>query len=91
MGVIVVLWTLGYTFVGVFRCGRHSFERRTFEDFEYSNEVCADGIMLGFSFAITDFLTDALIAMVPIPLIWKLQLPLTQRLAVMAVFAVGFM
>ncbi|OAG06544.1 uncharacterized protein CC84DRAFT_1164794 [Paraphaeosphaeria sporulosa] len=89
MATLVVLWTLGYTFAKLFQCGSHSFERRPFYDFDYSTAVCVDTLMLGYSFAITDFLMDCLIALIPIPLIWKLHLPIGQRLAVMAIFAVG--
>lgn len=69
MAIIVVLWTLGYTFAKLFQCGSHSFERRPFYDFDYSSAVCVDTFMLGYSFAITDFITDCLIAFIPIPLV----------------------
>ena len=91
MAVICILWTLAYTFAKVFTCGRHSFEARTFWDFEYSDQVCVDSLTLGYSFAITDLITDGLIALIPIPLVWRLQLPIRQRLAVLAIFGVGFM
>jgi hypothetical protein len=69
MATIVVLWTVGYTFAKLFQCGSHSFERRPFYDFDYSTAVCVDTLKLGFSFAITDFITECLIALIPIPLV----------------------
>ncbi|KAJ4304515.1 hypothetical protein N0V90_000041 [Kalmusia sp. IMI 367209] len=89
MIVIVIMWTVGYTFAKVFACGTNW--TRPFYDFEFSMAVCVDTIKLGYSFAISDVITDGLIVLIPIPLIWKLQLPVAQRLAVMAVFAVGLL
>lgn len=40
--------------------------------------------------SITNVITDFMTTVVPMPLIWKLQLARRQRLAVIGIFAIGF-
>ena len=67
MIVIVIMWTIGYTFAKVFDCGLNW--TRPFYDFDFSAAVCVDTIKLGYSFAISDVITDGLIVLIPIPLV----------------------
>ena len=41
------------------------------------------------SFSILTIFLDFIILLLPIPIVWKLQLPLKQRLAVMSLFGAG--
>lgn len=67
MIVVVIVWTVGYTFALVFDCGVNW--TRPFYDFDFANQVCVNSLMLGYSFAISDLITDVLIALIPIPMV----------------------
>ncbi|KUJ21329.1 uncharacterized protein LY89DRAFT_609882 [Mollisia scopiformis] len=50
---------------------------------------CVKTEKLETALVVTDFLTDVLIMLLPIPKIWALHLPFARKLAVFAVFALG--
>jgi hypothetical protein len=87
---IIAAWGLSFTFALVFLCRGH-FEPEIYSDAAVSAVQCNNGLDVGYSYAITDFITDVLILLFPIPLIWKLHLPLGQRVAVIGIFFLGMM
>jgi hypothetical protein len=55
------------------------------------NPQCIDAIPMYLSQVYSDVVLDVLILVIPIPLVWKLRLPLRQKLGVMAIFLLGGM
>lgn len=82
------MWAVSYFWVFVFSCGTHM-------DYHWTNlenqMKCSDTVMEQKSFAITDVITDVMILLFPMPLIWRLQMSTTKKVAVTIVFFVGAM
>ncbi|KAL4870530.1 hypothetical protein BDV12DRAFT_55516 [Aspergillus spectabilis] len=57
---------------------------------QYPHHCLNDGAIV-FSASTINIFTDVLVTILPMPLIWKLQLPVRQRLAVIAIFGLGIM
>lgn len=63
--VIVTLWTIAFFFLTIFYCGVHI-------DAIWGNvieaaEVCPDGFKAGMAYFASDFGTDALVLLLPLP------------------------
>ncbi|KAL5342923.1 hypothetical protein BJX70DRAFT_239945 [Aspergillus crustosus] len=57
---------------------------------QYPHHCLNDGAIV-FSASTINIFTDVLVTILPMPLIWKLQLPVRQRLAVISIFGLGIM
>ena len=86
MIVLVVLWTLGFFFSELFNCGTH-FSALWGSTVDLMS--CDKTEVHLLALVITDFITDAIILIFPIPLIWRLHMAVGRKLAVMAVFLLG--
>ncbi|KAF1975244.1 hypothetical protein BU23DRAFT_566818 [Bimuria novae-zelandiae CBS 107.79] len=51
---------------------------------------CINGDIVTLRFALSDVIMDFMILLTPLPLIWKLQMPLSEKLQVTSAFAMGF-
>ncbi|KAJ8058508.1 hypothetical protein OCU04_012694 [Sclerotinia nivalis] len=85
--VLASLWATLFFFLIIFQCHPVSIFWTKFE-FQYGDS-CFQTIPFYESTTYTDFLLDILILALPIPMIWKLQLPLKQKIAVSFVFLLG--
>jgi hypothetical protein len=56
-----------------------------------SSKRCGNDITLGYVMAAFNVLSDFYLLAIPIPVVWKLQLPLRQKVGVSAVFMTGFL
>lgn len=65
---IIAAWGLSFTCALVFLC-RGNFESEIYSDAAVAAVKCNKGLYVGYSFAITDFVTDALILLFPVPLV----------------------
>ncbi|KAF2634357.1 hypothetical protein P280DRAFT_511958 [Massarina eburnea CBS 473.64] len=77
MMTIVGTWAASFTVAFIFACG---------VDPEHMVERCSKGYTVSYWYAISDFISDILIVLVPIPFLWKLQLPLGRKFAVLGIF-----
>lgn len=105
MITIVSLWAGGFALTFLFMC--KGDWRVLFVDIEAALEKCVDTLELGYALAISDFITDALIIIIPLPFvgvklptekialivmqIWNLQLTWQKKLAVSGVFLLGLL
>ncbi|KAF2258878.1 hypothetical protein CC78DRAFT_477090 [Lojkania enalia] len=87
MIALTTMWAISYTFTFIFMC-KGDFNV-LFYDLLAVQEKCVDTFKVGYSFSISDFVSDVLILLIPIPFIWQLRLPLEKRLAVTLVFFLG--
>ena len=86
---IIIAWSLTFFFATVFQCG-------TRWDWNWSPiffflTKCTDTLAMLTVFTATDLLTDFIIMLMPVPLIWKLNMPTRKKVAVTAVFMVGLL
>lgn len=82
--VFTVAWVIGITIALGLVCTplRHFWEPSV-------PGTCVDLVAFTYFTNISNLVTDILIFLLPVPLIWRLQLPFTRRLALVGVFSIG--
>ncbi|KAI1273563.1 hypothetical protein F5Y07DRAFT_376355 [Xylaria sp. FL0933] len=85
MLVVVSFFGVGFSLSWIFAC-------RTHPEYIWSTagekilEKCIDTQMLLYAQAVSDFIIDALIILMPIPLVWRLHMKIKRKPAVLGVF-----
>ncbi|ORY19056.1 hypothetical protein BCR34DRAFT_260972 [Clohesyomyces aquaticus] len=87
MMCIVVVWAGGFCLSFMFACKGNFTAWWTSAMSLITN--CVNTLELLFAFAVSDFITDAIVILLPLPKIWSLRLPLARKLGVMMVFLLG--
>ncbi|KAI1737123.1 hypothetical protein F4680DRAFT_451216 [Xylaria scruposa] len=85
---IVTAWTVAFFFETVFQCGTN-WSLNWAPIFVFLTQ-CTASLDVLTVYGVTDILTDLIIIAMPIPLIWSLQMDKRKKLAVTAIFALGF-
>jgi hypothetical protein len=86
---IVVIWDLGFRLTFLSACrGDFRAHWATVTAKEITLK-CINTFLMMYALLISDFITDVIILMIPIPMIWKLHLPPMRKLGVMIVFQFG--
>ena len=67
MIILIIIWGTAYTLTMIFAC-KLEFTK-VFYDAELSERVCINTFDVAYSFAISDLITDALIIIIPVPLV----------------------
>lgn len=87
MVAIVIIWTFGFFFTMIFEC------RTEFWAFWSTlNDLlthCLDDVKFQKVLSVSDVITDILILMIPIPIIWQLNLSFERKVGVCGVFLMG--
>ncbi|KAL5114215.1 hypothetical protein ACEQ8H_007917 [Pleosporales sp. CAS-2024a] len=86
---IIGLWTGGFCFALMFACKGH-FTAWWTPAVDLLTK-CVHTVELVFAFVVSDFLSDCIILILPIPMIWELHLPLSRKIGVLFVFLLGIM
>ena len=81
---IVTVWTISFFFASLLECLPITPLVEPF----YNNK-CVNTIPLWYTGGISDILIDFMILTMPIPMVWKLQLPTKQKIGVLAMFSLG--
>ncbi|GKT54356.1 hypothetical protein ColTof4_06500 [Colletotrichum tofieldiae] len=84
VGGIVIAWALIFTFVFIFLCDPIS-QQWTVQRIGH----CMDQILVLKCIIMTNVVTDLFIVILPIWTVWKLQMRKTEKMAVIACFALG--
>ncbi|KAJ5245938.1 hypothetical protein N7468_000921 [Penicillium chermesinum] len=84
MIAVTAAWTVSFFFSNLFTCYPVTALVESF----YGNK-CLDSVAMWYASCITDVIIDFIILVMPLPPVYKLQLPLKQRLAVAGMFVVG--
>ncbi|KAH7127177.1 hypothetical protein B0J11DRAFT_558562 [Dendryphion nanum] len=87
MITLTTLWSAAFCFALMWMC-KGDFQA-AFQPPAVAASKCVDAPLLGYAFAVSDFISDALIILLPMPFIWKLHLSLGKKLAVAGVFLLG--
>ncbi|KAE8154675.1 hypothetical protein BDV25DRAFT_171494 [Aspergillus avenaceus] len=82
MGAVVSLWAIIMTFLGIFNCTPIS-------GFWTGVGKCLPFKQFAVGYAIVNILTDLTVWLMPIPMMWRLQLPTAQKVALTLIFVLG--
>jgi hypothetical protein len=85
--VVMALWSVAFCFGTVFECGTNF--GIIWGPTLTMIQKCVDTMLMIYAFCISDFITDAIIILIPVPLIWKLNLSRAKKLATSAIFLLG--
>ncbi|KAL1902355.1 hypothetical protein Sste5346_001333 [Sporothrix stenoceras] len=84
--VLIGLWSTALVLVSIFAC----WPIRAFWDKSVTNPHCVADLPQWYANAAGNIATDILIFALPIPVLWRLNLPRSQRLSLIGIFGLGF-
>ncbi|KAF9741992.1 hypothetical protein PMIN06_006415 [Paraphaeosphaeria minitans] len=82
--VVCALWTIAFLFSNVFGCGIHF--QCSWASFQEISTCCTDKFLNRVVLMISDLITDVLIWLLPIPVVWGLNIGIRRKLGVIAIF-----
>ncbi|KAH8597902.1 hypothetical protein B0O99DRAFT_684608 [Bisporella sp. PMI_857] len=83
----VAVWGAAFELAYLFMCGTHF--SAWWGTAENTMKYCQNSLRTEYGFTLSDFLTDAIILLIPLPLLWNLQLRTAKKIAVSLVFLLG--
>lgn len=83
--VIVAIYTIIITFMMFFNCTPPSKQF----DFSVQGGSCIDAAILYMATAVSNIITDVMLFLLPIPMVYQLHMPKIQKLGAIVVFGVG--
>lgn len=86
---VITAWSIAFFFATLFQCGTR-WTWNWAPIFIFLTQ-CSDTLNMLTVFTATDVLTDFIIMFMPVPIIWKLQMPLRKKLGVTSIFMVGLL
>ncbi|CDM37566.1 hypothetical protein DTO013E5_7646 [Penicillium roqueforti] len=84
---IVAAWSISFFFATLFQCGTHW--DWNWAPIGFFLTECTDTLNMLTVFCGTDVLTDFVIMLMPVPIIWKLKMSVKKKIGVTSVFMVG--
>ena len=87
IGFIVVATSTVNTFVTIFQCSPVAYEWNK----DIHGGKCIDGVAFARYMAIPNVITGAIMLIMPIPLVWRLNLSVSGKIALTATFLHGIM
>ncbi|KAI0556236.1 plasma membrane protein Pth11-like protein [Xylaria curta] len=83
----IALWTTAFFFAQLFGCrlNFYAYWRSTYDLLT----KCVQTEQLFLALSITDFITDIVLIIIPLPLMWQLNLSLRKKIAILLIFSVG--
>jgi hypothetical protein len=86
MMAIVACWAISFFFGTLFQC---KDPRTLWTTFENAREGCINTIEFYYAVSISGFVTDLMILLSPLPIIYRMNLPRRSRIAVAGVLLLG--
>jgi len=84
IGTVIMSWFIALELVGIFSCHPiHGFWDKTIP------ATCVDTSKFFFGVGIPNIITDVMLIIYPIPFVWRLQMPTSQKIALSGVFTLG--
>lgn len=86
---VTILWDIGFSITLICSCRP---KVSTYWSATTSTELttkCINPFVYMYALSITDFITDAITFLIPIPMIWQLQLPMRRKFGVLIIFTLG--
>lgn len=81
---LIVVWAIIMTFLSIFNC-------KPISAFWTTKGTCLDFRQFAIGYAIVNIITDFAVWLMPIPSVWKIQLPQAQKIALSLIFAIGLL
>lgn len=83
-GAALMAWNIGALFAGIFQCSpiRRYWNKET-------SGHCLNGLVYFRAIASTNLVTDVVVLALPLPIVWKLQRPIGEKLALSGIFLLG--
>ena len=81
----MIAWWFSLTLSIVLSCAPIQY----FWDKTIRNGHCINENSLSYGISAANIITDILVLVMPIPWLWKLQMPMTRKLAVIGMFLLG--
>ncbi|KAF1961219.1 hypothetical protein CC80DRAFT_488548 [Byssothecium circinans] len=88
----IIIWDIGFSLTLILSCRGKSGRVSTYWDTKTSKELtskCINPFVYMYALSISDFITDAIIILIPIPMVWKLHLPTRRKFGVSLIFLLG--
>jgi hypothetical protein len=86
IGTFVILWVICITFLFIFICV--PVQKLWYPDLPGR---CINQVSTWIANAVSTIATDVAILLLPIPQVWKLQLRISEKIAVLIAFSLGFL
>lgn len=84
--IICIAWLVSIFFTSIFQCSPVS---KAWDPTHMAPGRCIDELSFYIASAGTDLLTDVMILSLPVPMVFRLQMPLRRKLAVSGMFLLG--
>ncbi|KAL4888578.1 hypothetical protein BDV59DRAFT_211072 [Aspergillus ambiguus] len=88
MIVFIVLWALAFIITLFLECRPL---KDYWETIKYTPETCINQDASTFSFSITNLVTDLMVLVLPMRVLWMLKLPMRERLVLITLMSVGIL
>ncbi|KAE8154331.1 hypothetical protein BDV25DRAFT_126613 [Aspergillus avenaceus] len=88
MIAVVTAWAISFFFATVFQCGTHW--DWNWAPISWFLTECTNSLNMLTVFTATDLVTDFIIIIMPVPVIWRLHMPTRKKIGVTSIFLVGF-
>jgi len=88
MIAITILWSIAFFFANLLECGT-TFSADWDDNDEQAISSCVNEWELSQGQFYSDFIIDVILFVMPLPTIWKLNMPLQRRIGVLLILAVG--
>ncbi|KAF2789755.1 hypothetical protein K505DRAFT_328021 [Melanomma pulvis-pyrius CBS 109.77] len=90
--VIMTLWTISFFTAFLAICGDHGlFSSRFFSDPKNVKKYCGNTQQVDFGLLISGTISDLVTVILPIPMIMKLNLQLSDRISIAGIFLIGLL
>lgn len=86
---IIVIWDLGFTITFLSAWPKNFKAHWSTTTSKEITSQCINTFDMMWALSISDFITDVIIILIPIPMIWRLYLPLGRKLGVLLIFLLG--
>jgi hypothetical protein len=86
---IIIAWAISFFFATVFQCGTQW--HKNWAPIAIFLTQCVNTLDLLTVFTVTDIVTDFIIILMPVPLIWRLQMPKNKKIGITGIFMIGFL
>ncbi|KAI0546955.1 hypothetical protein F4679DRAFT_555922 [Xylaria curta] len=85
---VITAWSISFFFVTLFQCGTQW--QKNWAPIAIFLSQCINTLDLLTVFTATDIVTDFIIILMPVPMIWKLHMPIKRKVGITSIFMVGF-
>jgi hypothetical protein len=89
VAVLIFAWMTAFFFALIFACGTHMDARWGTE--QQAAAQCANPIDLEEAVVISSFLTDLIALILPLLMVWRLQMSLSKKFQISGIFLVGLL